>query len=222
MAGNTDKIALHPSMGSNSLPVLADNIRTHHRAVESSKKTGLEHAIEAGRALMQAKNLIAKIGCSWLVWIKDNCEFTERTAQLYMKVAKSEYETAVSHFSFRNAIKEVTQPKVRATPVPPKSIKRPHNAGQAVKGRMKPKRRAPGSPPLKQNFIPNIPGYLEEMLLTMERCVIEYEIPPVDASAKAIIAHRLKLEHFDEIISWLTQLKEQVHRKEEESCDNIS
>lgn len=220
----TDRL---PAIGSNSLPMLAETIRTNHRACEAAKKAELDRAIDVGRALLQAKNIVVKTGGSWLIWVRDNCEFTDRTAERYMKIAKAGFDTGVSDLSLRRALKDLTQPKTRptpptprapaASPPPPKS----HPAGEAAKGRMKSKRRIPGAPPLKQNFIPNVPGYLEELLLAAERCVVEYEMPTVDATAKAIIAHRIQVSHFEEIISWLTRLKDQVHR-EETQCGNTS
>ena len=58
-----------------------------HADVQEAAKTAAERAIDAGNALIEAKRL-----CNhgeWLPWLRENCALAERTAQLYMKVAKS-------------------------------------------------------------------------------------------------------------------------------------
>ena len=47
-----------------------------------------ERAIEAGRALLEAKGLV-KHG-QWLPWLQQHCGMSERTAQLYVQIAKLE------------------------------------------------------------------------------------------------------------------------------------
>lgn len=209
-----------PIMGSNFLVSLAADIRLHHEAVEQSGQSKLEHSIQAGKALNEAKALLKQTGGSWAKWLEINFQFTQRTATKYMKLAihAQKIGTSGSDRSIRSALKLVAASgDIAGPPSRPKAtrtISADHKDAirAATTGRIKAKRRKPNSEPIKQNFIPNIPGYLEEMLLTMERCVVEYEITPVEATAKAIIAHRIKVEHFDEIIDWLTRLKHTVHR----------
>jgi Protein of unknown function (DUF3102) len=214
------------SVGSNFLTSLAADIRLHHEEAERAAKTQeeagqskLEYSIKAGKALIEAKEVLTPTGGSWLKWLKINFTFTARTAQQYMKLAMNadKIRSTASHHSIRSAFKVIAGSKddaVPSRPKAPRTISDSHKDAvrAATGGRIKAKRRNPGSDPIKQNFIPNIPGYLEEMLLTMERCVVEYEITPVEATAKAIIAHRIKVEHFDQIIDWLTQLKHTVHQ----------
>jgi Protein of unknown function (DUF3102) len=73
-------------IGSNRLAVLAADIRTAHAGVETAAMTRAERALDAGRALLEAKSLV-KHG-QWLPWLKEHCGFPERTAQLYMKLAE--------------------------------------------------------------------------------------------------------------------------------------
>lgn len=212
-------------IGSNSLPVLADEIKAHHKAADAAEQTTLHHFVEAGKCLIYAKNLIKKTGGSWLIWLEQNCELSERTARIYMQVYRAKSAAGAADLNSIKSLRDlarhnkiakslpVEKPKARLSPSP----EHREAVSRATKGRLKSKRRAPGTPKLKQNFIPNIPGYLEEMLLTMERCVIEYEIPEIDAVAQGVIAHRLKIEHFDEIISWLTHLKTKIHEIEARS-----
>ncbi|ESZ68165.1 hypothetical protein X727_23070 [Mesorhizobium sp. L103C119B0] len=72
---------------SNRLPVLAENIKRAHSGLLEAAKTAADRAIEAGQALIEAKELV-KHG-EWLPWLKDYCGLPERTAQLYMAIAKS-------------------------------------------------------------------------------------------------------------------------------------
>jgi hypothetical protein len=77
-------------VGDNSLPDLAGRIRVEHEAVSASLKESVRHAIAAGELLIEAK---AQLGHGrWLPWLKDHCTISERTAQLYMRVAKSRTE----------------------------------------------------------------------------------------------------------------------------------
>jgi Protein of unknown function (DUF3102) len=72
--------------GDNRLAVLAAEVRTAHAGVLDAAKTVAERSVEAGKALIEAKSLV-KHG-EWLPWLKDHCQISERTAQLYMHVAK--------------------------------------------------------------------------------------------------------------------------------------
>jgi len=73
--------------GDNRLPVLAAEIRKAHADVQDAAKTAAERAIDAGHALIEAKALV-KHG-QWLPWLREHCALAERTAQLYMRIAKS-------------------------------------------------------------------------------------------------------------------------------------
>jgi hypothetical protein len=46
----------------------------------------VHHALEAGRLLLEAKAGLPH--GAWLPWLQENCAFPERTARLYMKVAR--------------------------------------------------------------------------------------------------------------------------------------
>ena len=49
-------------------------------------KSGLEHAVEAGLLLIEAKGQARHGG--WLKWVDANCKFSRRTAQLYVQMAR--------------------------------------------------------------------------------------------------------------------------------------
>jgi len=72
---------------SNRLPVLASEIRRAHADVHDAAKTAAQRAIDAGHALIEAKSLCDH--GQWLPWLREHCALAERTAQLYMKIAKS-------------------------------------------------------------------------------------------------------------------------------------
>jgi len=78
--------------GDNRLAVLAADIRAAHAGVQDAAKVAAEKALEAGRALIEAKNLL-KHG-QWLPWLKEHCHLSERTAQLYMHIARLGLESA--------------------------------------------------------------------------------------------------------------------------------
>ncbi|MFK4725850.1 hypothetical protein ABIE89_006950 [Bradyrhizobium niftali] len=73
--------------GSNSLADLAARIRVEHEATSDALRSSAEHGMAAGDLLVEAK---AKVPHGqWLPWLKDNCAMSERTAQLYMRLAKN-------------------------------------------------------------------------------------------------------------------------------------
>ncbi len=65
---------------------LAQKINEEHAAAQDAQLQSLDHAIKAGERLTEAKAVVAH--GQWLPWIKDNCLFSERTVQLYMRLAK--------------------------------------------------------------------------------------------------------------------------------------
>jgi len=208
-----------PIVSGNTLPMLAEKIRNENNWLQRFTTEGLEKATTLGKLLHEARNLVKRTGASWERWLEDNTDIAFRTAAWHMQVAR----TLTPEWNLRHAARKAAA-SVQATTVPaeqPKA-KRPPAPKETGKGRFKVKRRVPGSEPLKQDFFPNIPTYLEEMLLTMERSVVEYELPNVEATAKAIIAHRIKVEHFNEIIQWLTRLRAEVHHREDSKCGNTS
>jgi Protein of unknown function (DUF3102) len=75
------------AVGSNSLPVLAARIREEHIGARGAIKRSVEHAMAAGDLLREAKALL-KHG-EWLPWLAEHCKMSERTAQLYMRVARN-------------------------------------------------------------------------------------------------------------------------------------
>lgn len=76
--------------GSNRLPALASEIREAHAAVTIATKEASQRALDAGRALAEAKALVGHGG--WLGFLTD-VGMPERTAQRYMRLATSGLES---------------------------------------------------------------------------------------------------------------------------------
>jgi hypothetical protein len=83
---DTGAIERVAEVGSNRLVVLAAEVRSAHGGVLDAARTAAERAIEAGKALLEAKELVRH--GEWLPWLKEHCGLPERTAQLYMQIAK--------------------------------------------------------------------------------------------------------------------------------------
>lgn len=90
---------------------LATRINAEHDEVRRCVGLGLQHALEAGRLLIEAKAK-AKVGHgAWLDWLKENCNtISERTVQAYMRVAREvpnldpAKAQRVADMSFRHAL----------------------------------------------------------------------------------------------------------------------
>jgi hypothetical protein len=76
--------------GDNSLPDLAARIQAEHKAVSAAFRDSVRHAIAAGELLIEAKGQLGH--GRWLPWLRDYCTISERTAQLYMRVANNRAE----------------------------------------------------------------------------------------------------------------------------------
>ncbi|MBB4259971.1 DUF3102 domain-containing protein [Bradyrhizobium sp. CIR3A] len=112
--------AAHREMGSvvggssNRLAILAVEVRSEHAGIAQSLARGLRHAITAGELLIEAKALL-KHG-EWLPWLSAHCELSERTARLYMRLAKNrariEAEIGnVADLSVRGALALIAPPE---------------------------------------------------------------------------------------------------------------
>ena len=90
------------------LSALAARINEEHEQCLSAARASLAHALEAGRLLTEAKSCVAHGG--WLPWLQANCHFSERTAQLYLRVWKARKQLAegnpqrVADLSLREAV----------------------------------------------------------------------------------------------------------------------
>jgi hypothetical protein len=72
---------------SNSLAELAECIRATHEVVRQALKMGVENAMATGDLLIEAKAQIDH--GDWTPWLREHCKMSERTARLYMRLAKN-------------------------------------------------------------------------------------------------------------------------------------
>lgn len=88
-------------MTSNRLPVLADEIRQAHSDVEKAATVAAERAIDAGRALIEAKALCGH--GEWLPWLR-KIGISERSAQRYLLLTRGGFKSAtVADLGFARA-----------------------------------------------------------------------------------------------------------------------
>ena len=92
-----------PLAGDNFLTHLAARIRAEHEAVSSALKESVRHAIAAGELLVEAKGQLGH--ARWLPWLRDHCTISERTARLYVRVAKNRAEV---ENQMRNDVADLT------------------------------------------------------------------------------------------------------------------
>ena len=93
---------------SHDLAVLASRINSEHDEVVKAVVHGADHAIRAGKLLLEAK--IAVRHGDWSEWLATNCRVSERSAQLYMQLAR-EFPQGVAGASLTAAIKMLEQLK---------------------------------------------------------------------------------------------------------------
>ena len=98
-----------------ALSTLAEQINAEHRQAVAALNNGLEHAHRGGELLRQAKAKCPHGGFS--EWLRKNFEGSERTAQMYMQIAKRwpQIEEAkaqrIALLTYSGAIKLLTAPK---------------------------------------------------------------------------------------------------------------
>ncbi len=92
------------------LAKLAEGIRREHarigrtrERIEAANREQVAAAIEAGAKLIAAKRLVEHGG--WAAWVADNCEFSMRTAQLYMTLGRdAEKAQRFAHLGIAGAV----------------------------------------------------------------------------------------------------------------------
>ena len=83
----------------------------HHRARDAAARA-IDHAIEAGQALIEAKAVVGH--GNWTPWVAEHFEGSERLAQLYARLAREvpklpdETRNAVADLSLREAAKAIS------------------------------------------------------------------------------------------------------------------
>jgi hypothetical protein len=98
---------------SNSLTDLAARIKAERQAAESCMWESVQHAINLGNLLIEAKAQLPH--GQWLPWLRDHVELSTRSAQLYMQLAKAPEldgpnAQRVAHLPLRDVAVLVAQP----------------------------------------------------------------------------------------------------------------
>lgn len=92
---------------------LADKINQEHEACEGAFTESLGHARRAGELLIEAKGQVEH--GDWLPWVEANCEFSVRTAQVYMRIESNWAELAntqgLAHLGVESAAKLLADPR---------------------------------------------------------------------------------------------------------------
>jgi hypothetical protein len=96
--------------GKAGLPDLAAGIRREIEAAESDFQSAVQHAIQAGALLIDAKAQVKHGG--WLPWLEANFPGSVRSAQGYMRLAENaEDAQRVAHLGLKGALREISAPK---------------------------------------------------------------------------------------------------------------
>lgn len=106
---------------SSALESLAANIRIEHGRASALARDALDHALEAGRLLIEAKAKLTH--GAWLPWLETNCpEIKKRQVQRYIRLAekvpalsKASRET---HLSIRGALALLSEPRAEPEALP--------------------------------------------------------------------------------------------------------
>src|SRR5215208_3178194 len=101
---------------------MAELINEEHRAVQNAGGIALEHAMRAGAMLVAKKEELPH--GEFMDWVKANCEFSDRTANDYMKLHRRREEVEANSqraadLSIRGALKAIAPPP---KPKPKKSV----------------------------------------------------------------------------------------------------
>jgi hypothetical protein len=129
------------ALTTNRLSEIAETVKTEHSAIDSALRESMARAVKIGALLTEAKQLL-KHG-EWLSWLADNCQFSERTAQNYMRIYNKYPQLAksatVADLSYREAIGLLADPKAAAVEYSPSAaewldrIKWANEEGDAIK-----------------------------------------------------------------------------------------
>lgn len=95
-----------------TLPVelLAEGINDHHKQVLDCGSSMVQHAIDCGRWLVEAKGRCEH--GEWLSWLDANCDMSEVHSQRYMRIAKTSRVTDLSDVtSIRECLALISEAK---------------------------------------------------------------------------------------------------------------
>jgi hypothetical protein len=97
---------------SNSLTELAARIRAEHEATLAAMNVALKHAMSAGDLLIEAKAQLNH--GEWQPWIREHCGISDRTARLYMQLARNreeiEAQADITYLTLNGAVRLLAPP----------------------------------------------------------------------------------------------------------------
>jgi hypothetical protein len=86
---------VHPALNDAArLAIIATSIDEHVAAAGLAIKRGLDHAIAAGRLLLEARELVGH--GNWIQWLEGNCRVGVRQAQTFMRLARNAHKVAAA------------------------------------------------------------------------------------------------------------------------------
>lgn len=98
-----------------AFPSAANIINEEYRLAKSSAQDAVQHAIKCGALLIEQKKACGH--GKFLAWVKANCDFSERTARDYMRVAESPNRQRAADLSIRALTgQERAVKKAKSTP----------------------------------------------------------------------------------------------------------
>ena len=113
----SDQLITVPQAGQVALSTLAERINAEHHQAEAALNDGLNHAVEAGRFLLEAKSQVDH--GEWSAWLDANFDGSQRTARAYMLVAvrlpelERQNGNGVANLSFRQALRLTAPPQTK-------------------------------------------------------------------------------------------------------------
>jgi hypothetical protein len=136
----------------NRLTELAAQIIEEHKAAQLALAESVLHAVVAGGLLMKAKAELAH--GRWLPWLHDNVHIAERTAQIYMQLARltPQKRNAVADLPLREAMAAIAHKR------------KLENPSRIVERRPSPVEHSPPRPPLPPPTPEDIADELMEQL----------------------------------------------------------
>jgi len=103
-------------MNASDLAILGRRANAEHRAVGKAHGKMLQHALEAGKLLADAKDKL-DYG-QWGPWCSEHLEYSARTAQVYMQLAAAPAladAQSSAEVSIGQALKQIAQPRPPST-----------------------------------------------------------------------------------------------------------
>ena len=99
------------------LAELAAELGKQHAACEAALSSAVEHAIRAGKLLVEAKDLLAH--GEWLPWLAEHFAGSERSARGYMQLAREADRRPVADLGVRAALAAIAAPRGDDAPEAP-------------------------------------------------------------------------------------------------------